>query len=665
MKRVLVCAALLAAGCSSAGPRSGIDTSCMDKSVRPQDDLFRAVNGAWLARTEIPPDRSIYGAFEILREKTELDCKSILDRLLLTAQGDEERKLADFYASYMDEARVNELGASPIAAELAAVQAIQSRDDLRRCLAALKKVGVQGAFRLGVSQDSKNSEAHLLSLSQDGLGLPDRDYYLKPKYKEKLDAYEPHVARMLELAGVKGAKEQAATIVAFETEIAKVHWGRIESRDDSKRHNKMTREELAKTAPGFDWSAYIDDVGAPASEQTVEVAQVSFFVALGKMFETAPLETWKAWLAWRIVHSRAEVLGKDLAQEDFAFYQKKLSGVPEERPRWKRAVQATNMALGEALGKLYVAEHYPEAARERMTAMVQNLIAAYRDHIGKAEWMSEETRKKALAKLDRFTPKIGHTKKWRDYSSLQIDPLDLAGNIARTHAFEWARQLAKLGHPVDRDEWHMLPQTVNAYYSESMNEIVFPAAILQPPFFDLEADDAVNYGGIGAVIGHEIGHGFDDQGSKWDGAGNLVDWWTREDRAEFEKRAGMLAAQYDGFEPYPGFKVQGKLTLGENLGDLGGVAVSHAAYHMSLGGKAAPVIDGLTGDQRFFMGFAQVWRAKVREDEAKRRLATDPHSPPEYRANGPVRNVDAFYEAFGVKEGDRMYIPPAERVRIW
>jgi predicted metalloendopeptidase len=670
---------VVAVGCSNPEPRkdphpasvkvatpllrSGLDATCFDPKVRPQDDLFRAVSGAWLASTEIPADRSGFGAFEHLREKTENDLHAIVD----AAQGEpgsEGRKVADFYAAYMDEKRVEERGLAPISSELAAIDAIETKADLVKRLAALQRIGVSGAFWIHVGIDARKSDSYILTLGQDGLGLPDRDYYLNQKYAAKLALYRPHVENVLRLCGRTDAENAAGSIVELEKEIALVHWSREESRDDSKTHNKMTRAELAALAPGFDWDLFLDSVGAQR-ETVVEVEQPSYLTGFAKLVESVPLATWKVWLSWRVVHHFSDVLPKEVVAEEFDFYGHHMRGIGEQRVRWKRGVESVQRNLGEALGKLYVALHYPPEAEARMETLVQNLIAAYRKRFETNDWMSPETREKALAKLAAFRPKIGHTKKWRDYSALEVRPDDLVGNVCRSATFEWERNLKRLGGPVDKDEWHMTPQTVNAYYSSNENEIVFPAAILQPPFFDLAADDAVNYGGIGAVIGHEIGHGFDDQGSKWDGAGNLVDWWTKADRAEFEKRANALAEQYSRFEPYPGHRVNGKLTLGENLGDLGGVTIAHVAYRMSLGGKEAPVIDGLTGDQRFFMSFAQIWRGKTREDEAKQRLATDPHSPPEYRANGSVRNVDAFYEAFGVKEGDRMFLKPEERVRIW
>ena len=451
--------------------------------------------------------------------------------------------------------------------------------------------------------------------------------------------------------------------MALETRIAKAQWSKVENRNVDKTYNKMGLAELAKLAPGFDWPLYFQTIGVKDVKELV-VAQPSYLTSMAELLDKVPLATWKVWLKFNIVHRYASLLNKELADADFAFYGTTLRGVPQNRPRWKRGVAVVEGCLGEAVGKLYVEKRFPPEAKQRMDQMVKNVLEAYRVRFQNLDWMSPETKQKALAKLAMFTPKIGYPKKWRDYSALEIRRDDLVGNIERHAIYEWNRDLAKLGKPVDRDEWHMTPQTVNAYYNPSQNEIVFPAAILQPPFFNLAADDAVNYGGIGAVIGHETGHGFDDQGSKWDGAGNLHQWWTPADRAEFDKRGDALAAQFDQFEPFPGFKVNGRFTLGENIGDLAGLTIAYDAYRLSLGGKPAPVIDGLTGDQRFFLGWAQVWRRKHREADLKNRLVTDPHSPAEYRVNGTVRNVPAFYSAFGVKEGDKMYLPPEKRVKI-
>ena len=651
----------------AASLASGIDQANFDKAVRPQDDLFRAVNGSWLAKTEIPADRSEYGVFSVLAEKAETDLREIIDNCAAAknnAPGSEAQKVGDLYALFMDEARAEELGVQPIAARLAAVDAIHTKADLIRTLAELSKFGVSGPLGCGVGTDAKKSDQHILHIAQAGLGLPNREYYWDAKLKSKLDAYQAYVERMLTLAKIGDAKTSAAEIVALETRIAKAQWSKVQNRDADKTYNKMGLAELAKLAPDFDWQLYFQTNGIKDVKEVV-VAQPPYLTSMAKLLDEVPLATWKVWLKFNLVRRYAGLLNKELANADFAFYGTTLRGVPQNRPRWKRGVGLVEGCLGEAVGKLYVEKHFPPQAKQRMDQMVKNLLAAYRAAFQKLDWMSPTTKQKALEKLAMFTPKIGYPKKWRDYSALEIRRGDLVGNVDRHAIYEWNRDLAKLGKPVDRDEWGMTPQTINAYYNPSQNEIVFPAAILQPPFFNLAADDAVNYGGIGAVIGHETGHGFDDQGSKWDGAGNLNQWWTPADRAEFDKRGNALAAQFDQFEPFPGFKVNGRLTLGEDLADLAGLTIAYDAYRLSLGGKPAPVIDGLTGDQRFFLGWSQVWRRKHREADLKNRLLVDPHAPAEYRVNGIVRNVPAFYAAFGVKKGDKLYLPPEKRVKIW
>jgi predicted metalloendopeptidase len=646
---------------------SGLDLANFDKNVRPQDDLYRAVNGAWLAKTDIPADRSDYGAFTALMEKAEADLHEIIESAAAAKDnvpGSERQKVGDLYASFMDEARAEELGIQPIAAKLAAIDAIKSKSDLIRTLAELSNTGTSGPLMCMVGTDAKKSDEHIIEISQPMLGLPDRDYYWDPKFKPKLEAYQAYLQKTLTLAKIGDAHQAAAEIVALETELAKAEWSKVQNRDAEKTYNKMGLAELAKLAPGFDWPLYLQTIGVKDVKSLV-VTQPSYLSSLAELLDKVPLATWKVWLKFQIVHQYAGLLNKVLVDNDFAFYGTTLRGVPENRPRWKRGVSVVEGCLGEAVGKLYVEKRFPPEAKLRMDQMVKNVQEAYRIRFQNLDWMSPETKQKALAKLAMFTPKIGYPKKWRDYSALEIRRGDLVGNIERHSLYEWHRDLDKLGKPVDRDEWHMTPQTVNAYYNPSQNEIVFPAAILQPPFFNLAADDAVNYGGIGAVIGHETGHGFDDQGSKWDGAGNLNHWWTPADRAEFDKRGDALAEQYGEFEPFPGYKVNGRLTLGENLADMAGLTIAYDAYRLSLGGKEAPVIDGLTGDQRFFMGFAQVWQRKHREADLKNRLVVDPHSPAEYRANGTPRNVPAFYSAFGVKEGDKMYLPPEKRVKVW
>jgi predicted metalloendopeptidase len=620
-----------------------------------------------LEKTEIPADRPDFGAFTLLADKAESDLHDIITECAAAKNntpGSERQKVGDLFNSYMDEASVEKLGMKPIVPRLEAVYAIKTKEDLIRTLAQLNKLGIGGPFGCGVTTDAKKSDTHIMGLAQAGLGLPDRDYYLDPKFKSKLVAYQDYLEKLLTLAKIPDAKQAAADIVDLETKIAKIQWSKVENRNVDKTYNKMDIDALAKIAPGIDWKQYFNDIGAKDVKE-VDVAQPSYFTAMAKLLDSVPVDTWKTWLKYRVIHRYAGLLSKDFVDTEFAFFGTTLRGIPQNRPRWKRGVMAVEGVLGEAAGKLYVEKHFPPEAKKRMDEMVKNVQQAYRESIQNADWLSAATKERALAKLAAFTPKIGYPKKWRDYSPLEIKPDDLVGNMDRAAIYEWNRDINKLGKPVDRDEWHMTPQTVNAYYNPTQNEIVFPAAILQPPFFNMKADDAVNYGGIGAVIGHETGHGFDDQGSKWDGKGNLNQWWTKEDRAEFDKRGDALAAQYEQFEPFPGFKVNGRLTLGENLADLAGLTIALRAYHLSLGGKPAPVIDGLTGDQRFYIGWAQVWRRKHREADLKNRLVTDPHSPSEYRANGVPRNVPGFYEAFNVKPTDKMWLAPEKRVKVW
>ncbi|MEW4570717.1 M13 family metallopeptidase [Tautonia sp. JC769] len=648
--------------------RSGIDLSNTDPAIRPQDDLFRHVNGKWLLEAEIPADRSADGAFYALRDEAEEDLKALIERAAETGgePGSETQKVGDLFASFMDEDRVEELGLEPIRDELAKVDAIESKDEFLQTLAELERVGVDGLFGGYVDTDARQSDAYILNLYQGGIGLPDESYYRDEKFAPIREAYLDHIARMFTLADVADAEQKAQQVMDLETQLASHHWDRVRSRDATLTYNKKDREALAELTPGFDWPRYFDAYGAGGIEQVI-IAQPSYFEAMDEVLDGIPLDQWKTWLTWNVLHAYAPYLNEAMVAENFDFFGKTLTGAEENRPRWKRGVQVVEGSLGEAVGKLFVEEHFPPRAKERMEELVANLIEAYRQGINGLDWMGEETKAKALEKLETFNPKIGYPDTWRDYSALEIAPDDLVGNIQRATAFEVDRNLKKLGQEVDRGEWFMTPQTVNAYYNPGMNEIVFPAAILRPPFFDMEADDAANYGAIGAVIGHEIGHGFDDQGSKYDGLGNLNDWWTDSDREEFDARAGKLIEQYNGFEPdqLPGQTVNGALTIGENIGDLGGLTIAHRAYRISLDGEEPPVIDGLTGDQRFFMGWAQVWRTKYRDAELTRRLATDPHSPAEFRCNGVIRNMPEFYDAFGVKEGDDLYLPPEERVKIW
>ena len=650
--------------------RSGITGDGLDKNVRPQDDFFRHINGGWISRTQIPADRALYGSFVHLLEKSEADLKQIIEEAAATdaPEGSEARKVGDLFASFMDEARADRLGLEPIAAELKRIDEIEQKSGLLPLIAKFQREGVGGLFGGFVLPDAKQSDHYIMTLNQGGLSLPDKSYYEDAKFKPIREKYQKHVEAMFQLAAIPSAKEAAARVMGVETRLAAHHWDRVKNRDRTLTYNKQDRKALEALAPGIDWSSWLTAYGVDEKHVSeLIVRQPSFFTGLAKTLDQVSLDDWKVWLKWHLLHEAAPFLSKPFVDENFAFSGKVLTGAPENRPRWKRGVALVGDSLGEVLGKVYVSKHFPPAAKVRMKELVNNLVEAYRENINHLDWMGPETRQKALDKLAKFRPKIGYPDKWRDYSSLQIHRDDLVGNVRRATEFEVARNLSKLGKPVDRDEWLMTPQTVNAYYNAQMNEIVFPAAILQPPFFDMEADDAVNYGGIGAVIGHEIGHGFDDQGSKSDGDGNMVSWWTEADRKQFETRTKMLIDQYSGFEPIqlPGQKVNGALTIGENIGDLGGLAIAYKAYLRSLNGQPALVLENLTGSQRFFVGWGQVWRVKYRDAELSRRLATDPHSPGEFRCNGVLRNLPEFYEAFGVQQGDKLWLPADQRVRIW
>lgn len=647
--------------------RSGIDLRFVDSDVRPQDDLFGHVNGRWLDEYEIPADRATDGAFRTLADRAEEQVRDIITSAS-AADGPDAARIGDLYASFMDEATVARVGVAPLLAELATISAAETREALTDVLGRLQRTGIGGGTGVYVDTDSKDSTRYLLHMSQSGLGLPDESYYRDAAHAEILAGYPAHIARMLDLVhGPDGGHGATADrIVALETKLAAAHWDVVKRRDADLTYNLRAFTELAGEAPGFDWPTWVGALGAAPEE--VVVRQPDYLTAFAALWSGESLEDWKQWLSWRVISSRASLLTDELVAENFAFYGKTLSGTEAIRDRWKRGVGLVENLMGDAVGKLYVERHFPPEAKTRMDELVANLREAYRVSITNLAWMTPETRERALAKLDKFTPKIGYPARWRDYSALVVDRTDLYGNYQRGYACEYDRDLAKLGGPVDHDEWFMTPQTVNAYYNPGMNEIVFPAAILQPPFFDAGADDAANYGGIGAVIGHEIGHGFDDQGAKYDGDGNLVDWWTDTDRTEFGHRTKALIDQYETFSPRSldtSHHVNGAFTVGENIGDLGGLSIALLAYELSLNGAEPPVIDGLTGVQRVLFGWAQVWRTKSREAEAIRRLATDPHSPPEFRCNGVIRNIDAFYDAFEVGTEDALYLEPERRVRIW
>ena len=647
---------------------AGIDQGELDSAIRPQDDLFRHVNGKWIERTEIPSDKARYGSFYLLAEEAEKAVRDIIVESQSAAPGTEGRKVGDLYPSFLDEARVNALGAEPIKPALAEAAAVSSIDDLLATLGRLERGGSSGFFQLFVDNDPGQPERYLVFVEQGGLGLPDESYYREEKFADIRTKYQEYLERMLTLAGLDDAVARAARIVALETELAGHHWDNVATRDSEKTYNPMLWSAANDLAGSVDLDICLNALGVPdKSFAEVVVRQPSFMTGLESVLVAEKLDAWKDWLSWQVVRSNAAYLSQEFVDANFDFYGKTLTGTPELRARWKRGVSLVEGSLGEAVGRIYVERHFPEAAKTAMDVLVANLVEAYRQSITELDWMTADTKTRALDKLDKFTPKIGYPVKWRDYSSLEIDAADLIGNVRATSEFEFQRELGKIGKPLDRDEWFMTPQTINAYYNPGFNEIVFPAAILQVPFFDETRDAAANYGAIGAVIGHEIGHGFDDQGSKYDGDGRLTDWWTPADREAFEQRTKSLIAQYDALAPrqVPDPHVNGALTIGENIGDLGGLSIAWKAYLLSLDGQEPPVIDGLTGAQRFFLSWAQAWQLKARDEEVIRLISIDPHSPNEFRCNQIVRNIDEFYETFGVTEADSLWLDPKERVTIW
>ncbi len=645
---------------------SGIDLTGRDQSVRPQDDFYRAWHGSWLESFEIPADKAEYASFSKLHDEAQEQLRAIIEELAAaqppvdTPSG----KIATLFADFLDEDARNAAGAAPIADLLARVAAVTDPASLSRLFGEFDRDGVGAPLGVYVHQDNMDSSRYLLDVRQSGLGLPDRDYYLDERFADILADYGRHIATMWRLAGLPGdADDAAARIVALETRIAEIHWDKVKNRDPQATYNLMQVADLA--VPALDFGAFL--AGAQTAEKVVEVnvGQPDFVTHLGALLAQTPLADWQDYLRLHIVTGFASVLTRELDRANFAFYGTRLRGVPEQRPMWKRGVDLAQGAMSEALGQEYVARHFPSQNKARMLELVENLLATYAESIDNLDWMTDATKAQAHAKLATFRPKIGYPDSWRDYSGLQIIPGDVVGNAIRAARFAHDREINKLGGPIDRDEWFMPPQMVNAYYNPEMNEIVFPAAILQPPFFDMSADDAVNYGAIGAVIGHEISHGFDDKGCQYDGLGNLRNWWTDEDNEAFEAKTKALIAQYAVYEPVEGHPLNGELTLGENIADVSGLAVAYRAYLRSLGGAQAPTMDGLTGVQRFFVGYAQVWRAKTRPEETVRRVATDPHSPPEFRVLGALVNSDEFVDAFDVRPGDGMWRDPAERVRIW
>jgi len=649
-------------------PISGIDLSTIDHTVRPQDDLYQHVNGAWLKATEIPDDRPLEGTFTALRDGSEIAVRDIIEEA--AAKGADatgiERKIGGLYNSFMDEAAVEAKGMEPIRGRLAEVFATGSVPDLIALAGRLFRADVGGLFYIYPAPDAGNPDRVLLYTGQGGLGLPDESYYREEKFAPIVSAYTAHVEKMFELAGVADSQGAAGRVVQLETKLASHHWDNVTLRDPQKTYNLKTAEEASELFPLL--GTWFDAAGIDADKRAeIVVSTPDFFTGAAGLLDEVPVETWQEWLAMRVISGAAPYLSSAFVDANFAFYGTTISGTPRNKDRWKRGVAVVEAALGEAVGQIYVARHFPETHKARMQTLVANLIEAYRRSITGVGWMGEDTKAEALRKLEAFRAKIGYPDKWIDYSAVEIDPTDLLGNVERAHNADVDRHLDEVGKPVDRTKWLMTPQTVNAYYHPMMNEIVFPAAILQPPFFTADADDAVNYGGIGAVIGHEIGHGFDDQGSQFDGDGALRNWWTDQDRQAFEALTARLVAQYDALSPTaaPGHHVNGRLTLGENIGDLAGLTIAFKAYQISLDGKEPEVLDGLTGQQRFFASWAAGWRQVIRQEEAIRRLATDPHSPNEFRTNAIAKNLDSFHDAFEVTEDDGMWMPAAERVSIW
>jgi predicted metalloendopeptidase len=670
-------AALLAfAACATADGQAarapeigawGVDLAEMDPRVSPGDDFYRHVNGRWLTSYVIPSDRTNYGSFSVLADRAEQQVFEIIEEAEAAGapQGSSEQKIGDLYASFMDEAAVEAQGLAPLQDAFDDLAAVRTHADVLRFIAR-DDVASNGPVGAAVDVDFRNPDRYVLYLSHAGLGLPDRDYYLSDaeRFVDVRAQYESHIAAMLTLAGVADAAAKASSIVALETRIAQAHWERARRRDREATYNLMTVEALAAYAPGLDWRLLLDEAGLAAVDEIVAREKDSF-PTLARIFADTPVAVWRDYLTFHVLRAHAPYLPTAYAEENFKFFGRTLTGQPEERARWRRGVELVGQSVGFEVGKIYVDRHFPPEAKAEMEVLVDTLKAAFAARLETLDWMTEETRAEARAKLASFTTKIGYPDEWEDYSALEIVRDDLMGNVRRVNAWTWTDMIDKLDGPVDEHEWFMTPQTVNAYYSPNRNEIVFPAAILQAPFFDPYADDAVNYGGIGAVIGHEIGHGFDDQGRKSDGRGFLRDWWTASDEAAFEAKASALGGQYSSYEALPGHTLNAELTMGENIGDLGGVTMALEAYRMSLGGRPAPALDGYSGEQRFFLAWAQIWRRLYRDEELINRISTDTHSPSEFRTNGVVRNIDAWYEAFGVDPGNALYLEPGERVSIW
>lgn len=648
---------------------SGIDFQYFDKSVRPQDDFYAYINGTWIKNTKIAADRTRAGTFYDLRDQSQQDIKDIIKSLADTPNlkaGTDEQKVAALYGSYMDIDTLNKLGLEPIKADLSTVANLNSKAQLSQYFGQNQTIGGASPVQLYVDVDYKNSSQYILSAYQSGLTLPEKDYYLNKsqRFVRIRQAYLAHIEKMYTLAGLPQAKASAATILKLETAIARKQWSAVENRDNVKQYNPYTVKGLMTLAPNINWTQLLTAFNI-GEQNKIIINQPSFVKGVSDLIGSESLATWKTYLQWQVLHNAASLLSQPFEDENFDFFTRTLNGQEKQQPRWKSGVSVVNHILGEVVGKVYVKHHFSQQAKQRMVQLVANLRQAYGDSVADLDWMSAKTKLAAKDKLSKFTPKIGYPDKWEDYSKLAIKADDLFGNVQRASKLNHQKEIAKLGDPIHKWEWGMTPQTINAYYNPMANEVVFPAAILQPPFFNMKADDAVNYGAIGAVIGHEMGHGFDDQGAKFDGDGNMRNWWTAEDKKNFDTKTKALIEQYNNYYVYDDLHVNGALTLGENIGDLSGITIAYKAYHNSLKGKAAPVIDGLTGDQRFFIGFTQIWRSKAKEAAMRNQVATDPHPPSNFRTIGALGNMPEFYKTFNVKPGDKMYIAPEKRVKIW
>jgi len=653
---------------SELGLGSGIDLEYMDTSVVPGDDFYRYINGTWLANTEIPADQSNYGAFTALADEAEENLLTLIEEAAAAdaAIGSDSQKVGDFYQSFMNENLIENLGSNPLAASLNEISAVTDKADMMQVMTAMNYIGVQMPFGFYIDVDERQTDQYVPNVSQSGLGLPDRDWYLisdNDTYLSARQAYSNYIEEVMSLAGYSNGESIANSVLKIENRIAQAQWDRVQNRQRELTYNKLSITDLQNLAPAIDWDATMQGLGMFTDEFII--SQPSYFEELSNIWSEVGLAQWKDYTSFKLLNAFASFLSQDFVDAEFTFEGVVLSGLEENRPRWKRGVDAVDSALGEMVGKLYVERYFQEEAKERMDVLIENLRNGFRVGIDELEWMTDETQAEAQNKLAKFTTKIGYPDEWKAYAGVEVIENDLVGNVMRSRSFEHNREVSKLGQPIDRGEWYMTPHTVNAYYNPNMNEIVFPAAILQPPFFNVEADDAVNYGAIGAVIGHEFSHGFDDQGRKYDGDGMLRDWWSEADASAFSERADALVAQYDQFEVLPGKYLNGAFTLGENIGDLSGLAVAYKAYQLSLNGEESPIIDGFTGDQRFFMGWGQVWRRLYRDENLEVRITSDPHSHSKARANGVLRNIDIWYETFDVQVGDALYLPPSQRVKIW